>query len=180
MIFKFRTLTAENKAFLRDYEIDSDSSFTDLHRLIQHNLGFDENQLASFFMADEGWNKGLEFTLLDMNNEDGPVAVPMDTVRIGDMLSNRKDRLLYVYDIFTDQHLFLELIDIFEPKEGVEYPCCSASVGDAPLQLAADSVDFSEECVDNLDEMDELEDEFGDGVDPDELSDLDFNEEGPF
>lgn len=176
MIYKFRTISTENKAFLRDYEIDSDAFFSDFNKLIEHDLGFDSNLLVSFFLADEEWNKGLELTLLDMNNDEGPVAVPMDTVKIGDLVNSRKSRLLYVYDIFNDQHLFIELIDMYEAKKGITYPRCCASVGEAPLQLATDTVDFSDSTIDDeLDEFDEFnqDDEF-DGELGEGLSDEEF------
>lgn len=171
MIYKFRMLSSEDKAFLRDYEVDADSSFNNFHDLIQHNLGFDTGQLASFFLADEEWNKGIEFTLLDMRNDDGPVAVPMDTVKIGDVLRNRKDRLLYVYDIFTDQHLFLEIIDMYEPVKGKTYPTCCASVGEAPIQFASDVAYGFDDGFASTHSLDDFYDEFDDDDDPNGLDD---------
>lgn len=158
-------LSADDKAFLRDYEIDSNQSFLALHNAIQHNLGFDPAQLASFFLADEHWNKGMELTLIDMQNEGGMAAIPMDSVKIRELMKDRKERLLYVYDIFTDSSLFIELLDIFEPSPGVKYPNCTSSVGEPPVQLADDSVPAPES---DFDEIDEIDDIFGD-FDPDEF-----------
>lgn len=176
MIYKFRTISTENKAFLRDYEIDSEALFSDFNNLIENDLGFDSNLLVSFFLADEEWNKGLELTRLDMNNDEGPVAVPMDTVRIVDLVNSRKSRLLYVYDIFNDQHLFIELIDMYEAKKGITYPRCCASVGEAPIQLATDTIDFSGSDLDDelkefgsFGEDDEFDDELGDVLSDEEL-----------
>ncbi len=135
MIYKLRMISAEVKAFLRDYEIDSCATFLDFHKFIQEDLGYEPGQLTSFFMADKNWNKGLELTLLDMQNDAGPAAIPMESVKLEDLLKERKDRLLYVYDIFADRSLFLELLDIHPQKKGIRYPICSASIGDAPLQF---------------------------------------------
>ena len=112
MIYKFRMISADDKAFLRDYEVDSNQTFLTFHNAIQDNLGFDPTQLASFFLADEHWNKGMELTLLDMQNEGDLAAIPMESVKICELIKDRKDRLLYVYDIFTDNSLFIELLDI--------------------------------------------------------------------
>lgn len=128
-------ISGADKAFLRDYEVDSTQTFLHFHKVIQENLGYDPNQLASFFLADENWNKGLELTLIDMENDDGPAAIPMNSVRICDVLRTKKERLLYVYDLFTDNYFFFELMDIFKPIIGVEYPICSALVGDPPAQF---------------------------------------------
>lgn len=188
MIFKFRALAAADRAFLRDYEIDENCNLTQLHKLIQTNLGFDENQLTSFFLADDDWNKGLEFTLLDMQNDDGPAAVPMDQIRIGDVLNQRKARLLYVYDLFNEHHLFLELIDITQPQSGVKYPRCCAAVGEPPICLADDSDDFQKHMSLNINELDDFDDslddefnsEFGDDLGDDDFTDLNFNNDGLF
>ena len=160
MIYKFRMISADDKAFLRDYEVDSNQTFLAFHNAIQDNLGFDPTQLASFFLADEHWNKGMELTLIDMQNEGGLAAIPMDSVKISELIKDRKERLLYVYDIFTDHSLFLELLDIFEPAKGVKYPICSASVGEPPVQLADDSVAMPEEDFEETDEIDDIFGEF--------------------
>ncbi|BDX38700.1 hypothetical protein CYCD_20550 [Tenuifilaceae bacterium CYCD] len=153
-------ISADDKAFLRDYEVDSNQTFLAFHNAIQDNLGFDPTQLASFFLADEHWNKGMELTLIDMQNEGGLAAIPMDSVKISELIKDRKERLLYVYDIFTDHSLFLELLDILEPTKGVKYPICSASVGEPPVQLADDSVAMPEEDFEETDEIDDIFGEF--------------------
>lgn len=151
-------ISGEDKAFLRDYEIDSTQSFLHFHKLIQDNLGYDPNLLASFFLTDEQWNKGLEFTLIDMENDGGPAAIPMDSVRICDIIKAKKERLLYVYDLFTESAFFFELMDIFTPDKGIKYPRCSASVGDPPVQSDLESKVFTSEPEENF--MDDIYREF--------------------
>lgn len=167
MIYKFRMLSDEDELFLRDFEVDSESTFLTFHKAIQENLGFDPGQLASFFLADEQWNKGMELTLIDMQNDTQMAAIPMESVKIKELITTRKERLLYVYDIFTDRSLFIELIDILEPKPNVNYPVCTASVGDAPIQMAEDFTFEDDIPIGEPNEIDELfnelndEDEFG-------------------
>lgn len=158
-------ISADDKAFLRDFEVDSNQTFLAFHNAIQDNLGFDPTQLASFFLADEHWNKGMELTLLDMQNEGDLAAIPMESVKISELINDRKERLLYVYDIFTDHSLFIELLDKFEAEAGVKYPICSASVGEPPIQLADDAIDISDEDFEEKNEIDDLFGEF----DPDEF-----------
>lgn len=135
MIYKFRMISGDKKVFLRDFEIDSNQTFLAFHQLIQRNLRFDSSQLASFFLADENWNKGLELTLIDMENDGGPAAIPMDSIKIKEIIKERKERLLYVYDILNDNLFFTELMDIYPPDCAVKYPICSASIGEPPVQL---------------------------------------------
>lgn len=158
MIYKFRMISGGEAAFLRDYEVNADSTFLDFHTFIQINLNFDKHQLASFFLADEQWSKGMELTVLDMQNDSAFAAIPMDKVKIGDLLKSKKERLLYVFDIFSDRAFFIELFDIFEPDINVKYPTCSASIGEAPEQISIDlNVDD-----DSLDEEESFDDIFND------------------
>jgi len=159
-------ISGEEKAFLRDYEVDSNQTFFDFHKLIQSNLKYDSNQLASFFLADDEWNKGLELTLLDMENDGGPAAIPMDSVKIKEILKEKKERLLYVYDIFNDNLFFLELMDIYPPDCKQNYPICSASVGEPPSQTdfmssSANSPIEDNEINDIFNEFNEEDMEFG-------------------
>lgn len=135
MIYKFRMISGDEKVFLRDYEIDSNQTFLEFHNIIQQNLSYDTSQLASFFLADENWNKGLELTLIDMDNDGGLAAIPMDSVKIKEIIKEKKERLLYVYDIFTDNSFFIELMEITMPDCSIKYPVCIASIGEPPIQL---------------------------------------------
>ena len=174
MIYRFRMISSDQKAFLRDYEVDSNQTFFELHKIIQNNLGYDSAQLASFFLADENWNKGLELTLIDMENDGGLATIPMDSVKINEIIKEKNERLLYVYDILTDNSFFFELMDIYPPKGGVTYPICTASIGEPPLQSEIQIDDSIPEAEDNLvddifDEYDSESFEYGsDGTDSDE------------
>ena len=154
MIYKFRMISGAEKVFLREYEIPSSYTFFSFHKFIQDDLGFDSDQLASFFITDENWNKGLELTLIDMENDAGLAAIPMESVKLSDLLKKKKDRCLYVFDIFTDRCFFIELAEIAEPAEDKDYPYCKVSVGAPPEQLELGDIsiidDFDE---DNFDEI---------------------------
>jgi hypothetical protein len=172
MIYKFRMISGEDSAFLRDYELDCHCTFLDFHNFIQEDLDYEPSQLASFFLTDEHWNKGLELTLIDMENDAGPAAIPMESVKLHDLVKHKKERLLYVFDIFSDRGFFVELLDIMKVTSGTHYPRCSASVGDAPNQLMIEDVDLDSLALDD-EVLDEIvndigsdEDDFGLGPEP--------------
>ncbi|MDD2277492.1 MAG: hypothetical protein PHD06_01295 [Bacteroidales bacterium] len=169
MIFKFRVISGDEKAFLREYEVSGEKTFLDFHDFIQEDLGYDTMQLTSFFLTDELWNKGLELTLIDMENDAGPAAIPMDSVKISDLLKHKKERLLYVFDIFSDRCFFMELADIFEPETNVIYPLCKVSVGTPPEQLIIEDILMDDE-IDNND-LDEITNDIG------SIDDMDFDSE---
>jgi hypothetical protein len=175
MIYKFRMISGDNKAFLRDYEIDSNETFLGFQRFIQSDLKYDANQLASFFLADENWNKGLELTLIDMENEGGFAAIPMDSVKIREIIKEKKERLLYVYDIFNDNLFFIELMDIYPPDCAIKYPICIANIGEPPLQL--DMLAGSKIPISNEDAFDDILNEFDTEEFDSELEGIDGDDE---
>lgn len=161
------------KAFLREYEIPNNYSFYSLHKFIQDDLGYNSDQLASFFITDEHWNKGLELTLIDMENDAGLAAIPMDSVKLSDLLKSKKDRFIYVFDIFSDRCFFIELAEITEPAEGKDYPYCKVSIGTPPEQIVLDVVSITDILDD--DNFDEITNEIDmDSLDSEEYSDQDF------
>jgi hypothetical protein len=174
MIFKFRMISGEGKAFLREYELRCDDTFLNFHKYIQTDLHYDTSQLASFFITDEQWNKGLELTLIDMENDAGPAAIPMESVKLSDLLKKKKERLLYVFDIFSDRCFFLELSDISEPNKDLSYPNCISTVGEPPEQLIIEDISIEDILYDES--FDEITNDIGPMEDIDFDSDT-FNDE---
>jgi hypothetical protein len=172
-------ISGDEKAFLREYEIPANYSFFSFHKFIQDDLGFDSDQLASFFITDEHWNKGLELTLIDMENDAGLAAVPMESVKLSDLLKSKKDRCLYVFDIFSDRCFFIQLADIAEPNEDNEYPYCKVSLGNPPEQLELGDMSindiFDDDDIDDDDSFDEIINDIDiESLDSDDFPDQDF------
>lgn len=178
MIYRFRMISIEDKAFLRDYDVDASNTFLDFHHFIQKNLKYDSHQLASFFLTDDHWNKGMELTLIDMENDAGPAAIPMETVKLNDLLKHKKERLLYVFDIFSDRAFFIELLDIHQPDPIKKYPLCAASIGDPPIQVEIEDIKFTDSLLDE-DLLDEISNDIGfdDDFSSDSLQEGDYVDE---
>lgn len=132
MIFKFRMLSDENDNFVRDYEVPYDMSLKDFHDFVGRSLGYGAT-MASFFTADEHWEKLREFTLFDMggSGEEG-APVPMESVLLGQILRNNRDRLIYQFDLINDRSLYLELTEAKRPEAGMEYPRVAFEHAPAP------------------------------------------------
>lgn len=142
MVFKFRMLSDENDSFVRDYEVMYDMTLLDFHRYICANLGYDPDNMASFFTSNQQWEKLFEFTLMDMGTEDGDSDNPsrtMDSVCLGQIIRNRKERLIYTFDMFADRSYFLELQQSTQADADVEYPRTCLSEGEAPDQFDPDA-----------------------------------------
>ena len=118
-------LTDENDHFVRDFEAAADSTLLDLHEFIIQMLDYDPC-MASFFTADDRWEKLQEYTYMDMDGGMGDggngMPLPMVTAVLGDVLTHLHDRLIYVFDPFTQRAYYIELIEAKEPQKGMEYP----------------------------------------------------------
>ena len=148
MIYKFRIISGENEEFIREVAIDSQATFLDLHNFIVQELGYDKSQITSFYITDRNWNKETEITLIDMTGEENSQLRVMDQTKLGELITEKKQRLLYVFDPFTERALFMEMYQI-EDKT-IEQPKCIRRRGTPPPQ-------FDQDAIKNID-IDELED----------------------
>ncbi len=133
-LFKFRMLSDENDNFLRDYELLSTSTLLDLHNFILTSLEY-EDCIASFFTADAQWEKGQEFTLMSMGEESQ--SLTMQGVTLEQVLAEKRDRLIYLFDMFGDRAYYLELVDITSADDSADYPREAYAQADAPDQYDA-------------------------------------------
>ena len=63
MIYKFRIVSDEVDNFRREIQIDAESTFLDFKNAICESVGFDKNQMSSFFICDNSWEKEKEITM---------------------------------------------------------------------------------------------------------------------
>lgn len=171
MILLFRIISDENPDFFRDLVADSSDTFLDFHQALQKDLGYDPSQLASFFLTNQKWEKEQEITLIDMMQEPGASSLIMDQVTLGEPLGELNQRMLYVFDFFSDRALFIELIEMSDQVSPQTTPFIGQRRGDPPPQLALDLL-MDESTDPEADESpeDADPDEFG-FLDPDDLED---------
>lgn len=137
MIYRFRMLTDENDNFVRDFEVESSMTLLDLHEFILQMLGYDPC-MASFYTADDRWEREQEYTYMDMGGGMGDAGMgmplPMATAHLDEVLTHLHARLIYVFDPFTERAYFMELIEGKEPQEGMVYPRLQFEHSPAPDQ----------------------------------------------
>ncbi len=137
MIYKFRVISEEEEDFFRDIEIKSDQTFLDLHNAIQDAVGYDKSQMASFFLSDDAWDKGMEISLINMTDEeeDMQIIYSMDVTIISDFVTNKDINLIYVFDFFSERDFHIELVEKSDEEGLTTYPVCTETYGDAPEQI---------------------------------------------
>ena len=182
MILLFRIISDEDPDFFRDLVIDSSDTFLDFHHTLQKDLGYDPSQLASFFITTEKWEKQQEITLIDMMQDPGLETLTMETVTVGEYVSDINQRLIYVFDFFSERAFFMELIETSGQVSPRDTPFVANKKGTPPPQLALDllnedrDTDAGDSDFFDLDFFDDTEYPGLDDLDPDAL-DSDFQED---
>ena len=136
LVLKFRMLSDENDHFIRDFDVPSDITLLQLHDFIVRSLGYDDC-MASFFTADDRWERLREFTLTDMGDTgdaEGNGPLPMGEVLVGQAIRRIHDRLIWLFDMFANRAYYLEVLDAVQPEEGRLYPAVTFEHAAAPDQ----------------------------------------------
>ncbi|MBD5241061.1 MAG: hypothetical protein K2H50_07550 [Paramuribaculum sp.] len=139
MIYSFRIVSDEVDNFRREISIDADATFLDLRNAICDSVNYDKNQMNSFFLCDEGWEKGKEITLEDMGSDLSDDVYLMEECCLSDFLEDEGQRMIFVFDYLTDRSFFIELKKT-EPGKDLRDPICTTSVGNPPKE----SIDLDE------------------------------------
>lgn len=175
MIYHFRAISDESDDFLFDIAIDSSSTFLDLNNFIQEKLEYDSSHLSSFFITDEEWNKETEIIPMDMGDDIANKFLMEDAI-LESLLINVKQRFIYVFDLFNERILFMELAQIDEGK--LKSPICTKLQGTPPVQIVEEEFDgdisLGYEGEDDYDFDEEL---FSDDIDFDSYSEDSFDDD---
>ena len=134
MIFKFTILSDEVEDFVRIIEIDSESSFLDLQNAILDSVDYETNQMTSFFLCNDDWEKEQEITLVEMDTSSEVDNYIMEDTRLEELLEDEHQKLLFVFDYMTERAFFMELREII-PGKDLDKAVCSKSIGEAPVQI---------------------------------------------
>ena len=157
MIYRFSIISDEIDHFLREIQISSEATFLDFHKAILANVGYTDDQMTSFFICTEDWEKEIEITLEDMGKSTDEDSWVMAETVISELVEDEKQRLLYVFDPLADRMFFIELSEIIYGKK-IANPTCTKKIGDAPKQ----TLDFDQLMNITPTSTFELDDEFND------------------
>jgi hypothetical protein len=130
-IYKFRVIVDTEQDVFRDIEIETDASFEQLHEAVLDAFDFESGEMASFYMSNEQWEKGLEIPLMEMA---GDAALSMKSTKLADMLSKPSEKVLYVYDFMRMWIFYVELMEVKKDSPSTIYPHVALVYGDAPSQ----------------------------------------------
>ena len=140
-----------------------------------------EDQTASFadnawrvkFAGNEDWEKETEITLFEMDTDSDVDSWVMDEAVLNELITEEKQKMIYVFDNLNERVFFMELVEIIFNKE-LSAPECVSSKGEPPVQVLDnyDPEDFSTS-------LDLGENFYGDeDYNPDELDNEEFDDYG--
>lgn len=184
MVFNFRMVSDEVPNFRREIQIDADASFMDLKNAICDSVGFDKNQMSSFFLCADNWEKEKEITLEDMGSDSDQDVFLMEDSILSDFIEDEGQRLMFTFDYMTDRSFFLEMKEIITRKVLMD-PVCTLSKGNPPAQTI-DFEDFEEKTTKNAtgSAYDDLDETFygsegynDDEIDTDAFDEMTFDEQ---
>jgi hypothetical protein len=165
-LFKFRVIMDTEQDVFRDIEIETESNFDSLHKAVLDAFDFEQGEMASFYLSDEEWSKGLEISLMDMGGVDED-SLSMSTTILSDMVMKPGDKILYVYDFMRMWIFYIELVEVKKDKPSTIYPRVALAFGDAPSQDSKEFQDMFESdivggaAVAGTELEEDEEDEFG-------------------
>ena len=167
MLYRLEFKSEESLDFSMLFDADPASTFLDLHKAILSAVEYPDDQMTSFFVCDDDWERQAEITLVDMGGEGFYDNQPMESTHLEDVLEDEGAHLLYVFDPTHDRSFYGELIaiDTRQSVEGVELVDME---GKAPKQIKSQTsagkkgkgqkLDFDDEFADiegfNADDLD--------------------------
>ncbi|NLO70854.1 MAG: hypothetical protein GX102_07960 [Porphyromonadaceae bacterium] len=137
MIFKFTIISDEVDDFIRIIEIDSEATFLDLQNAILDSVKFEKDQITSFFICSDDWEKKQEITLIEMESSSEFDNLVMEHTQLDELLDDEKQKLLFVFDMISDRAFFMELTEMI-PGKDLSEAVCTSSIGRPPVQMLDD------------------------------------------
>ncbi len=134
MVYKFVVKSEEAPNFKLVIAIDSEDTFMQLRNAIVDAVGYGKDQIHSFYICDDEWNKEQEVTLVDMGADSDMDIWLMDETRLDELIEEEGQKLKFVFDILNERSFYIKLKETIPGKE-LRDPLCERKEGRAPIEL---------------------------------------------
>ena len=125
--YTFRVVIDTVKDSFRDIEITTSATFESLHNTIIEAYEFRGDQMTSFYMSDDEWEKGEEIALMDMG-----FGKSMADTKLEDLMKAHNQKILYVYDFLKMWIFYVELVKVNPTATKPELPAILIKIGASP------------------------------------------------
>ncbi|MDR3327730.1 MAG: hypothetical protein LBT04_06365 [Prevotellaceae bacterium] len=182
MLYKFVLASDEVENFVREIDIDPESTFLDFQKAIIESVKFSEGELTGFYICSENWEKEVEVLFMEMDSDASIYTHLMNETKLDELIEDEGQKLMFVFDLLTERAFFIELKEII-PGKTLSEPTCTLKRGNPPSQTIdfTDDAGFAANSVSaNIFDDDAFNDE--EGYNDDELNsegfgDLNFEEQ---
>lgn len=143
MLYRIKFISDEVDGFVREVKIDSEANFLDLNKLILRSCNYPDDQMTSFYICNEEWERGQQITREDMGvgGSDEDIYV-MDTTRLSEFIDDEEQHIEFVFDPFADRCFYLDVVELI-PGEHLDEGIVVRSKGEAPRQINDIDLDMS-------------------------------------
>lgn len=135
-LYRFKVSFEDYDDVMREIDIKSNQTFEDLHRAIHKSTGYNAEQASSFYISNDQWTKGEEFTYLpNQKRIDRGIAL-MEKVKLSSRIDDPHQKFYYTFNFDRPYDFHVELMKIImdeDPK--ITYPHIVKSVGEAPKMV---------------------------------------------
>ncbi len=112
MIYRINFSSEEGENFRLVFDADSDATFLELHEAILKAVNYTNDQMTSFFMCNDRWEKEQEVTLVEMDRSFDYDNMVMESTRLSDLMEEQGQRLIYIFDPMFERYFFGSLKEI--------------------------------------------------------------------
>ena len=134
MIYKFLVGSEESENFKLEIAIDSGDTFLRLRNVILDAVGYDKEQMDSFYLCNNDWQKEKEVTYMDMGSESDEDVWIMEDTPLDELLEDEGQKLKFVFDYMTERYFFMKLKETI-PGKSLHDPLCTRKEGKAPQEM---------------------------------------------
>ena len=117
MVYKFKLVSDEVSNFSREIEIDANSTFLQLRNAILDSVGYAKDDIDSFFLCDDEWQRQEEITLEDMGSSSDQDIWIMGDTPLNELIEDEGQKLVFVFDYMTERSFFMEMKRICPGQE---------------------------------------------------------------
>jgi len=177
MLYKFLILSDEVDDFVSEITIDSSATFFALHEAILDSVHFEKDQITSFFLCNDDWEKQQEITLIEMETDFETDNLIMANTILEDYVTEEKQKLIYVFDMLSDRCFYMTLKEMI-PRQNLDKAVCSLSEGNPPKQIETIQFDAPKQTTSEMDEQFYGDEDYDiDELDEEGFGDIDFHED---
>ena len=88
----------------------------ELNDAILESVNYTKDQMTSFFICEDDWEKKTEITLMEMDTNFEDDSWVMAETRLSELLEDEKQRLIFVFDNMTERSFLWNYEKSFQVK----------------------------------------------------------------